>query len=185
MIEARFYQWQTPDEMSGLAEAFRDEHGQKCLKRLGRDFREAYVAAKFARHRAAARVRLLKERGDKPTPDFSLCIAGEERWYETVEIDRSNRRRGDEEPIETVQLIPPEEWVTSGEYFVEAAKRIQAKARKSYDKCEGLIVWSNAFAISDSENVTPEWWRQAAQPAIDSFSESWVFHRSQWYQVLP
>lgn len=72
-------------------DAIADAMGDELLVAHGTSFfRDARIAAWFARHRNATRVRLLSEE----RPDFEIEIAGEVISYEATEADRKGRRRG-------------------------------------------------------------------------------------------
>ena len=175
-----FFDWQSPATMIDAAEEHSRELESESLRRRGKEFREAFVAGRFAAIRRASSVRLLEPHGNKPTPDFAIRLADSELWFETTEIDRPGRRRGQEPPVVGCEYIPDEDWVTPEAYSSEVAKRVQSKAAKSYAKCDGLIIWSNAFPIEREDQLTSSWWADAAAPARDAFPEVWVHFQQSW-----
>lgn len=56
-------------------------------------------------------------------------------------------------------------------------QRVTAKAEKHYHKCDGLIIFSNAFPIEREEALNADWWSNAAGAARSKFAEVWV-HKS-------
>ena len=165
------------------AEAHSNALGSDSLKRRGKDFREAFVASRFASVRGASRVRLLEPLNNQPTPDFAISLGISELWFETTEIDRPGRRRGDEPPLEGCEHVLEEEWVTPEAYRDEVTQRVRSKAAKNYLKCDGLVIWSNAFPIERQDELTETWWADAATPAKGAFSEVWVHFRQSWTQL--
>jgi len=180
----RPFDWQSPEELEISAEGQRGVLGPLALKGPGKDFREAYVAAKFATARGADLVRLLEPNGHQPTPDFAISLFGSELWFETTEIDRPNRRRGDEVRTSLVESIPDDEWISPNAYAVVTHQRVDAKTKKNYSKCDGLVIWSNGFPIENESTLTLEWWQSAARPASDIFSETWVHHGSRFERLF-
>jgi len=171
------YEWQSPQKLLDDVEVKRSELGRLISKGPGRDFREAFVASRFAAFRNATAVKLLQPRHGLPTPDFAILPGpGEELWFETTEIDRPDRRRGDEPPMPPTvfQDVPDEHWVSSEIYAQTVRARVGTKALKKYDKCEGLIIWSNAAWVDDDDDLTDDWWKSVASAAAPKFSEVWV-----------
>lgn len=180
-INHRFFEWQLPDELRQTAEMEATRLGQMALLRPGKKFREAYVASRFAAFRKALSVRLLPESNDTVTPDFEMKVGGLVQQLEITEADRPGRRRGDEghSTIEGLVPIPDDEWTDPDEYQALVARQASTKADKSYDRCEGLIIWSNAWPIANEQVLTLEWWRTACKPAESAFTEVWVGTKSE------
>lgn len=174
--EVDLFTWQAPEQLILNAELVRSQLGSMSMHRAGKDFREAYVAARFARHREARSVRLLPPRNSAPTPDFAVRIGVAELWFETTEADRPERKRGDGDlsPRGGPECIPEHHWVEPADYKDLVRQRVQSKASKAYGKCDGLVVWSNAFPIADADLLTVDWWRDACLPAKVAFAEIWV-----------
>lgn len=176
VLQADLFRWQAPEALLARAELLRRKLGGLALRRPGKDFREAFVASRFARWRNASFVRLLEPHKLLPTPDFAIRLGASEFWFETTEADCPGRKRGDEveAPEGTISQIPDDHWVEPSEYQALVRERVLVKASKEYSKCDGLIIWSNAFPIADEEGLTPDWWRAAVTPAEDKFDEIWV-----------
>lgn len=177
------FAWQTPAEMRAIAELLSQQLGWGALKRAGTAFREAFVACRFAEHRSADAVRLLKA-AQTPTPDFAIRLANEERWYETTEADRPGRTRGNEPPLQSIQMIPDSDWVEPEDYLGVIQARAKRKARRAYSRCNGLIIWSNAFPIAKEHQLDRRWWETAVEPAAEAFEEVWVHFKSEFRQIV-
>ena len=174
MANQEFFEWQTPEKLRKLADIESDSLGALALKSPGREFREAFVASRFAQHRDAAFVRLLPTRQGKQTPDFAILVGGDELWFETTEIDRPNRRRGDEPLVDSAQFYAEDEWSTPEELCPTATSRIGSKVSKNYDKCDGLVIWFNAFPVERSHTMNRDWWEKVSSSAKSRFAEVWV-----------
>ena len=90
------YEWQTPDEMATRVEELGSILGNDAMQRRGRDYREGYIAARFAKTAEQDGVRLLRETSEGTTPDFEVRKANDVRRYETTEADVPGRRRQEE-----------------------------------------------------------------------------------------
>jgi hypothetical protein len=170
-----YFTWQSAESLLARTESDSDRLGENWKRRRGRDFREAFIAARFAKWVGAEAVRLLPPNGNRPTPDFAIKLQSNEFWYETTEIDRRDRRRGSEPPLESPLQVPPNEWVTTADYLEVLRERSAAKAAKDYVKCHGLVIYDNAWPLSDPENQTLDWWRSGTTDARARFSEVWSF----------
>jgi hypothetical protein len=157
------------------ADELRHALGSSAMRRVGRDFREAFIAARLAEHRGARSVRLLTARPDEPTPDFAIHSGENELWFESTEIDRPNRRRGTEEVVKGFTAFAEEEWTSPEALWTVTRERVLKKVGKQYAKCEGLVVWNNAFPIERASQLTNDWWESACAPARNRFSETWVY----------
>lgn len=177
--------WQSPDELWARVVSLRSQLGAMALKRPGKNFREAYVASQFASWRSASAVRLIEPTANQPTPDFAIMLGSQEYWFETTEADRRGRKRGNEvlDPASIVEPIPKEHWVGPRDYHALVRERVRSKMRKSYVKCDGLVVWSNAFPIIDEEELTFDWWRSTVVDARTKFAEIWVHHGEKFIQL--
>jgi hypothetical protein len=169
---ATFYDWQPPNDMLLRNKLHGIELGKRALERIGRDFRESFVAAHFAKHREADAVRLLRPH-NTATPDFAIRLGDSEHWYEITEADRPGRRRGQENLPTVPQLVEDHEWTTSDAYFEIVLARAEKKACKTYARCDGLIIYDNAWPITDREAMTRAWWLKATAPARAVFPEVW------------
>jgi uncharacterized protein (DUF885 family) len=89
----QYFEWQDPQNLLKLSQ----QHGgelESCLGNRAREFREGFIAARFAVQLRADRVRLLRTEDTAPTPDFAVRLANKELWYEITEVDRPERKRG-------------------------------------------------------------------------------------------
>ena len=170
-----YFAWQPAESLLARSQSDYDWLGESWKRRVGRDFREAFIAARFANFVGAEAVKLLAPNGNRPTPDFAIKLQSSEFWYETTEIDRRDRRRGSESPLKGPLQVPPSEWVTTADLLEVLRERSAAKARKDYVKCDGLVIYDNAWPLSDPENQTPDWWRSGTTEARARFSEVWSF----------
>ena len=160
-----YFRWCVPTELKRLVEADRIALGIRAMSGAGQNYRDGYVAARFAQYRAADRVRLIEPRFGQATPDFSLLFGEIEQRFEITEADRLGRRRTEEYQSELLltetRLLGEEEWTTAFDYRTVVKAIVRNKSVKCYDDCHGLIVWSNAFGIADDEAITPSWWSEA------------------------
>lgn len=168
----RFYEWHAPVDMLIENRFLRIELKGDVLKRKGRHFRESFIAAHFAQHRQADAVRLIKEE-NTPTPDFALRFGKTELWYEITEADRPSRRRGEEIIPSEPQPVKPHEWTEPDDYFLVVRALASKKAQKAYARCDGLIIYDNAWPITRPQIMDAVWWKAATEPAQATFSEVW------------
>ena len=183
MTTNAFFDWQTTKQFQNLAETEEVCLGEKWKTQSGRCFREAFIASRFAIYRKASLVRLFPPDGQTPTPDFAIQIDQTELWYEITEADRPGRKRGNEPPLIGVETVSQDEFITSSDYQNVVCERSAAKAVKHYKKCDGLVIYANAFPISDQEKMTGAWWRDATVDARCRFSQVWVFD-NQYFRLI-
>ncbi len=121
------------------------------------------------------------------TPDFAVQLRERELWFEVTEADRPGRKRNLEYAPSTlreaVRTLRDDEWIDQNIYAEEIDRLCRQKSSKEYDRCDGLIINSNAFGIIDDHLMTDEWWSDAARSARDKFSEVWRHHRSQFERI--
>lgn len=170
-----YFHWQQPSDLLALTDVDSDQLGEDWKRRAGKDFREAFIAARFAEFVGAEAVRLLPPVGNQPTPDFAINLQSAEFWYETTEIDRPGRQRGAEPPLVAPIQVGSHEWVGSADYLSVLKERSAKKAQKEYANCTGLIIYDNAWPLQNPENLTPEWWRNGTVEARARFTEVWSF----------
>jgi len=182
-----YFDWRSPTELGRLKDEHRASLGNRAMSGAGQTYRDAHVAARFSQHRNADFVRLLKTRSSQATPDFALLLAGSEQRFEITEADRPERRRTLEYRDETfpneARLLTEDEWTSASEYKAVVRAIVLKKSAKIYDSCHGLIVWSNAFGITDDEAITSQWWSDACASGRKSFKEIWVHHRDRFEQI--
>jgi hypothetical protein len=184
---ASLYEWHTPDDMIIMADSLGDNLGRHALLRPGTEYREAFVAARFAKFRRGDLVRLLRP-DTCPTPDFAIRLDGSELWFETTEADRQGRKRdleyAEENYSQSIERIPDEEWVEPNAYLRVIQERCTKKAAKGYERCDGLIIWSNAFPIANLDAMDLAWWQRALRPASIAFSEVWYHARNRFMRAF-
>lgn len=185
--ETDYFSWMAPSEMLRLTEVNAIQLGDRAMWKEGQAFRDAFVASRFAILRAAEKVRLLSPRYGQATPDFAILVDNAEQWFEVTEADRAGRKRQNEYQggfrDVPVRLLAEEEWTNANAYKCVVQSLVTKKASKAYDRCRGLIVWSNAFGIIDDEKITQKWWSQACESGWRSFEEIWVHHRDVFHKV--
>ena len=186
MVSKSLFDWQTPSEFVTKADGLRASLGKQALFKKGIEYREAYIAGKFANHVSSDSVKLLRTR-PVPTPDFAVRHCGIEFWFESTEADRPSRKRNLEYSFasspESIRFLKDDEWVSQSEYSAEIDRLCRQKSEKIYDKCDGLILNSNAFGIIDEHLMDEAWWRLATQAALSRFDEVWAFHRSNFLRI--
>ena len=153
--------WQSPLELIARASDMREALGTRALLRDGTSFREAYIAGKFAAHLNFDTVKLLRPR-TQPTPDFAIRRGEREFWFESTEADRPSRKRNLEyQAIDfsgSPRLLRDDEWISQADYADEIDRLCGQKSVKHYDKCDGLVINSNAFGIIDEHLIDEDWW---------------------------
>ena len=185
-LDGLYFDWRSPEEFRRLNDAHRTALGNRAMSGNGQSFRDGHVASRFANYREADRVRLLKPRFAQATPDFALLFGKVEQRFEITEADRPGRRRTEEyrtDPAMGTRLLNDDEWTTAFDYKAVVDALVRKKSTKRYDNCHGLIVWSNAFGITDHEAINPIWWSEACRSGWVSFREIWVHHRDAFQQV--
>jgi hypothetical protein len=158
-------------------------HGSHVIDQTGSVFRDAWVAKKCAEAFAPDGVRL----GADP-PDFELSFTHRVQAFETVEVQKRGRRRGDE--LRADRLQSPEERARSvhvphtpaSEALEQLAAAAQAKAAKRYTPETILVVYLNAWFIADEARVWTSLARVLA-PATAAFKEVWVLDSGELHQV--
>jgi hypothetical protein len=185
--KAPYFQWSSPTDLARFNDANGIALGNRAMSSGGQEYRDGHVASRFAQYREADRVRLLEPRFGQSTPDFALLFGETEQRFEITEADRPGRRCTEEYRddffVTGTRLLEEHEWTTAIDYKAVIETIVRRKSAKLYDYCHGLIVWSNAFGISDDEVMTPIWWSEACASGWVSFQEIWVHHRNEFAQV--
>ena len=174
LLMETLYEWQSPEEMNAKVEQLAVLLGTDAMQRRGKAFREAYIAARFARTAKQGAVRLLVETNKKVTPDFAVREGQSIKQYETTEADVPNRRRQLEyrnpRPVGVEPMI-----FTSLSAMVPHMQKIAAKkAAKPYENCTGLIIHLNPPMFSFNPSFRTEQMREATEPAAHAFEEVWL-----------
>lgn len=132
--------------------------------------------------RGADAVRLLAPKQGCSTPDFAIKVGPRELLYESTEIDRPGRRRGDEQQITTVTQVPESDYVSAEVYAAVLRNPSGKKAVKDYNRCDGVIIYDNAD-VEDRDLSTPHWWAENTQAARARFAVVWCFHSEVFRQI--
>jgi hypothetical protein len=171
-LSERLFEWVTPAEGGDLIAELGDTLGDHAMMRIGRDFREGFIAQRFAKRRAAKAFRLLAPEPGTATPDFELDLAGRMRRYESTEADIPGRRRSDEYriPRRAEPMV-----FTDLDTMVERMRELSAeKAKKSYEMCHGLVIWVNPPAFSFQPALRWDALVRGGKPAAGAFEEVWA-----------
>ena len=159
------YEWQSPEDLKD-----RSDRLNALLHWRGnpaQEFREAYIASRFAIMRGAAWVRLLTP-GATPTPDFEMQIGADVLRYETTEAS-------------IPEALNPASQQASGVIFTtlvrltESIGQVSAKkATKPYIQCRGLVIYLSAppFFFNPTERWTLL--LDASCAAAIAFREVWI-----------
>lgn len=168
------YDWQSPDEMSDCVEQLRGALGNDAMQRRGRPFREAFIAARFARTTQQDAVRLLSETNVRVTPDFEVRSKERLKRYETTEADVPNRKRQLEYREPRPAGVEPMIF-TSLDRMVDHMRSLATKKSiKPYEDCTGLIIHLNPPMFSFDPMFRTEQLREATEPAAHAFEEVWL-----------
>jgi hypothetical protein len=188
--------WLPPAQMRLHSNALMDRLGSEHLfAQPGIEFvREAWVAAEFGEQRSACAVRLiLKER-----PDFGLRFDdGEIESYELVEVDRPDRRRGEEYAALAAAGFPPynwpvEEWATAEEAFRSVRMRSEIKSKRAatlatkgtpYPEGTRLLFYVNLCDFGAHTREIENVFSVAVEPVRKWFSSIWILWRNRVYRA--
>jgi hypothetical protein len=189
-------EWSPPTDMRERLKRLMDRlGGEDLFTQSGVDFVcEAWVAVELGEKRGAISVRLIAEE----RPDLALRFSnGEVEIYELVEVDRLERKRGDEyaalaEAGRPTYQWPVEEWATVEQAFNSIRSRAEKKAKRAeilsakgtpYPKQTRLLFYVNlgdfGAYTEDIERIIPT----AVEPARKSFSSVWVLWKNRVYRA--
>ena len=168
------YEWQSPDEMSARVDELGRLLGNDVMQRRGRDYREAYIAARFAKTSEQDSVRLLRERNDETTPDFEVRKAGQISRYETTEADVPGRKRQLEYRDPRPPGVEPMNFTSLNAMVTQMRKVAGKKAAKVYRDCTGLVIHLNPPMFSFDPAFRTDQMREATEPAAAAFEEVWL-----------
>lgn len=173
LIELLF-EWQPPYCMQERVDALAEMLGNDAMQRKGKPFREAWVAARFARRTDQEEVRLLREEQTGTTPDFAVRSGNVARRYETTEADVPGRKRQLEYRVPMPAGVEPM-IMTSLDAMVEQMRLVTSrKAAKQYTDCAGLVVHLNPPMFSFNPAFRTDSMRLATEPAANAFREVWL-----------
>lgn len=168
------YEWQSPDQMANRVEHLKDMLGDDAMQRRGKPFREAFIAARFARTSKQDAVRLLPETNSDATPDFEVRKDQQIKRYETTEADVPGRKRQLEYRNPRPTGVEPMIFTSLDEMVPHMQKLAAKKASKSYGDCTGLIIHLNPPMFSFNPTFRTEKMREATEPAAHAFEEVWL-----------
>jgi hypothetical protein len=162
------FAWQTPGEMRRSADALSRALGPSYRGNAAQDFREAFVASRFASARGADMVRLLQPDGVRATPDFELWHNGSMARYETTEANIHEALNPSCDEGAGVMF-------TSLSRLVSVIHSITAKkAAKPYANCTGLVVYLSAPPFFFDPVIRWQALLDSARPASIRFQEVWI-----------
>lgn len=156
--------------------------------------REAYVGGFFAMIRdqhadAPVRVKLEADR----FPDVNVRISDSMLLFEVVEVQRPDRRRGDEyreDADRAARGLPPR--VRSADPLFEQraaalgiANALESKASRHYHPAPRLLVYVNLWLISNMDDTLLNDIREAATPYRDAFPELWLLWKANVIRCWP
>lgn len=168
------YEWQSPDEMSARVDALSTLLGNDVMQRRGKSFREAFIAARFARTTEQDAVRLLRESNDDVTPDFEVCKGELTKRYETTEADVPNRKRQAEYRDPMPEGVQPMIFTSLTVMVPHMQKLAAKKASKPYRDCTGLVIYLNPPMFSFEPQFRTAQMKEATEPAASAFEEVWL-----------
>jgi hypothetical protein len=185
-LSERLLDWIDVDKVGDIIGELGERLGDHAMMRIGRPYREGYIAWRFANRRGANALRLLKEQSGGTTPDFEIDLAGQFLRYEATEADVPGRRRQDE--YRTPRRAEPMLF-TDLDTMVEHMRDLAAKkAAKTYENCRGLIIWVNPPAFSFVPALRWEGLLRGGEPASTAFGEVWALRGNGsllWLDGLP
>lgn len=168
----RLHDWISTAEAGDIIGKLGEVLGDEAMMRIGRHYREGFIAWRFADRREALSFRLLREQQGGTTPDFEIKRSGEILRYESTEIDVPGRRRQDEYrvPRKVERML-----FTDLDMMVVHMREVAArKAAKVYENCRGLVIWVNPPAFSFRPEMKWDGLLRGAEPAADAFAEVWA-----------
>lgn len=185
-LNNRLLDWIAVENVGDVIGELGERLGDDAMLRIGRHYREGFVAWRFADRRGAKALRLLKEQPGGTTPDFEIHLGDEFLRYETTEADVPGRRRQDEYrlPRKAERMIFTDLDAMIAHMRVLAAR----KAAKTYDNCRGLVIWVNPPAFAFIPELR---WRglvSGAEPAAGAFEEVWALRGTSsllWRNGIP
>jgi hypothetical protein len=185
-LNDRLLDWIAVEQVGDVIGELGERLGDDAMLRIGRHYREGFVAWRFAERRGADSLRLLKEQPSGTTPDFEIDLKGELLRYETTEADVPGRKRQAEYRVpRTVERMLFTDLDTMVAHMrVLAAK----KAAKTYDNCRGLVIWVNPPAFAFVPELRWQGLVSGAEPAAAVFEEVWALRGTGsllWHNGIP
>ena len=167
-LSDRLHDWIPTSEAGDIIGRLGEVLGNESMMRVGRHYREGFIAWRFADRRGAAAFRLLREQQGGTTPDFEIDRGGEVVRYEATEIDVPGRRRQDEYrvPRKAEPML-----FTNLDTIVEHMREVAArKAAKIYEDCRGLVMWVNPPAFVFEPAMRWEGLLRGGEPAANTWA---------------
>ena len=134
-----------------------------------KEFREGWIAGRFAAYRNVDAVRLLEEQHVTPTPDFEVRSEHTTWRYETTEAFVPEVMRDSGMDIAVTSL---------GRICEVAQAASRKKAGKEYKACHGLVMYISSPAFAFQPELRWPALQEALLPAADNFEEVWVLRES-------
>jgi hypothetical protein len=185
-LSDRLLDWIAVEQVGDVIGELGERLGDDAMLRIGRHYREGFVAWRFAERRGADSLRLLKEQPSGTTPDFEIDLKGELLRYETTEADVPGRKRQAEYRVpRTVERM----LFTDLDMMVAHMRVLAAKkAAKTYDNCRGLVIWVNPPAFAFVPELRWQGLVSGAEPAAAAFEEVWALRGTGsllWHNGIP
>lgn len=180
-----FEQWRDPEEFLQRAKASDEALGEfALLTRAGlNDLKEARTAGQFARLFASGNPGTMVRLRHPLEPDFQLCVDDEPMSFESVEVDRKERRRGEEyKKLEAdpekrgMRHMDESELHADHQAFkVELQRALRKKATKKYLSEDGKPITPNLLVrVNLDHDFTPADCAQLTKAWKDVFRSIWL-----------
>ncbi|WP_068080847.1 hypothetical protein [Novosphingobium rosa] len=176
--------WFTPAELIALTDRVGAQLAETCdiRSQIGKPYREAWIAARFAAMRGAQAVRLIGEKHWQ-TPDFAIHLDNRTLLFENTEADDPTRQRNRDYLDACHLFLSQADYAVLGPgpvapelYAQEIARLVAKKCAKHYARCDGLVLLSHAAWIAGMPTPPQSWWEAACAEAQTHFPEVWIFH---------
>jgi hypothetical protein len=161
--------WFTPADLIALTDRVGAQLAETCdiRSQIGKPYREAWIAARFAATRGAQAVRLISEKRWQ-TPDFAIHLDNRYLLFESTEADDPTRQRNQDYLDACHLFLSQADYAVLGPgpvapdlYAEEIARLVAKKCAKHYARCDGLVLISHAGWVA---GLTPPraWWKRPA-----------------------
>jgi hypothetical protein len=144
--------WFTPADLIALTDRVGAQLAETCdiRSQIGKPYREAWIAARFAATRGAQAVRLISEKRWQ-TPDFAIHLDNRYLLFESTEADDPTRQRNQDYLDACHLFLSQADYAVLGPgpvapdlYAEEIARLVAKKCAKHYARCDGLVLISHA-----------------------------------------
>jgi hypothetical protein len=142
--------WFTPADLIALTDRVGAQLAGTCdiRSQIGKPYREAWIAARFAARRGAQAVRLISEKRWQ-TPDFAIHLDNRYLLFESTEADDPTRQRNQDYLDACHLFLSQADYAVLGPgpvapdlYAEEIARLVAKKCAKHYARCDGLVLIS-------------------------------------------